>query len=131
MAATGPGSQAITGKEEGGSHFVEAAKVTASRIKKEYESHEFVLPNASVNLDFKANQTAFRPVDDPAGGVPRAHLVIIRTDQTIEIRLNGVAKDIITITSGEGSISLTVVEVTNIFLTVPGAVDANVKILLS
>ena len=131
MANSGPGQQAITGKADGGSHFDEAAKVTASRIKKVYESHEFVLPNASVDFDLKIQQTAFRPVSDAAGGVPRAHLVIIRTDQTITFRINDVANDLITITAGEGSLSLTVQEVTNLFFTVPGAVDANVKILLS
>lgn len=103
-------------------------RVGAAKIKKFYESHEFVLAPAASNVDLKATQNAFRPITAVGGGVPRAHTITIRTDGDITIRFNSTANDPITLLATEGSMTWDITEVTNVFLSsTPGA---NVKVTL-
>ena len=94
MAATGPGSQAIDGKDEGGSHFVEAAKVQAAQIKKKYTSKTFVLNNGSVDVDLLT--LAADAFDKNA----KVHAILIRSDQNISVKFNTNTDDAVPVDAG-------------------------------
>lgn len=114
----------ISGKKDAGNAYEEAAKVTASLIKKVYESKEFSLVGVQTDYDFGAGQTAF------GTALPKAHTVIIRTDKNITVKLNDAGNDPVTITSAEGVFTISAVEVTNIFITQIAQTSA-IKIILA
>lgn len=92
-----------------------------------YDSVEFQLATGQTNYNVKVNQvTSFI-------NAPRAHSLIIKTDQTITIKFNSTSNSSHTISRGEGSLTITRnmgFEVTNIFITNSSGNTANIKILL-
>lgn len=125
LATAGPYTYAgIDGKSGAGNVHNEANRVVAAMIKKQYESHEFLLSAGQTDFDFKVQQSAFSSTK-----VPRAHFIIIRTDADVSFKLNSISDDSITLTAGEGQFIFSAQEVTNIFFTNTPA--ANLKIILS
>ena len=92
-----------------------------------YESKEFTVANAQTDYDMKTQVT------DAFSTVKRAHGIIIRTDQSISVKLNATGSDSITLTSTEAQLVVGQemrMEITNIFITNASGSTANVKILL-
>jgi len=101
----------------------EAARVQASLLKDDYESHEFTVPGGGLvdsNLTVSA-PTAFATI-------LRAHTVIIRTTANISFRFNSVARPAVSLSVGEASFSINALEVSALFLTAPAG--AQIKVLL-
>jgi len=115
----------IAGKANGGAVYEEAARVMASRCNSVYESKEFSVANGASNYSMKNN------VANAFLTVPRAHLIIVRTDQNITFKLNSTGGDAITLTSTEGSFTLDAAEVTDIFFSNSSGSAANVKVVLA
>lgn len=113
----------IDGKAEHGNWGNEANRIQASRIKNNYESHEFAC--AGADQDFKVTQSAFR-IDGT--GVIRAHTITVRTDGDITIRFNSLTNDAISLSAAEATLTWNITEVTNIFFSC-GA-GANLKVTL-
>lgn len=92
-----------------------------------YDSAEFSLTTGNTNYNVKTNEsTSFV-------SVPRAHSIIIRTDQTITVRFNSISNSAITISRGEGSLTITRdigLEITNIYVTNASGSTAAIKIFL-
>ena len=92
-----------------------------------YESKEFTVANGQTNYDIKDQVTgAFTTV-------VKAHAIIIRTDQTITVRLNSTSNDAITISSTEAQLTVGQdmrLEITNVYITNASGATANVKIML-
>lgn len=92
-----------------------------------YDSVEFSLATGQTDYDVKTNQsTSFK-------NVPRAHSLIIRTDQTITVKFNDDSNTSMTISRGEGSLTVTRnmgFEITNLFITNASGSTAAIKIFL-
>ncbi len=118
----GVGDQVITGKDEGGAPLIEAAKVTAAQIKKNYSSATFTLPNPSVDVDLLALvATAF----DKNKIV---HAILIRSDQNISVKFNANTEDSVPVDAG-APFPFSALEITKIFLS-NNVANANVNIIL-
>lgn len=110
----------IQGKEGAGRWDNEADRVTASRVKPVYESKEFNI-GAQTDYSVKVNESAFVKF-------ARAHTVIIRTDQDITLKLNLDTNEAISLSRTERTVTLDIVELTDIFFTT--TVATNIKIIL-
>ena len=106
-------------------------KVLSRKVAEEYhdvyDSAEFNLITAQTDYDVAANVTgAF-------SNIKNAHSIIIRTNKTISIKLNSDTNASITITIGEGSLTIDRkmgFEITNVFITNISGLTAAIKILL-
>lgn len=102
-------------------------KVVVPKYYNAYDSVEFTLATAQSDYNIKVNElTSFN-------AVPYAHCLMIRTNQTISIKLNSASNSAITIDVSEGSLVITrdtAIEITNIFVTNNSGSSAAVKILL-
>lgn len=92
-----------------------------------YDSVEFALTTGQTDYNVATNQaTSFV-------NAPYAHSIVIRTDQTITVKFNASTNTAITISRGEGSLTITRdmgIEVTNIFITNSSGSTANIKVLM-
>jgi len=123
MAATGPGSQAITGKDEGGSHFDEAAKVQAAQIKKKYTSKSVVVAIAAVDVDLLTLAA------DAFDKNKKVHMVRIKSDQPISVKFNTNTEDSVPIAANT-EFEFSSLEITALFFSNASGVIANVDIIL-
>ena len=119
MTATGK----IIGKEGTGNVHEEADNILAASMKPDYESKEFTVANGTNSKDVKATEGAF------GAALPRAHSVLIRSDQNITIRFNDDANDDITVFA-DVEFPISTLEVTNIFIDNNSGNPAAVKIIL-
>jgi len=92
-----------------------------------YDSIEFQLTTGQTDYNLKTNQaTSFK-------NVPYAHSVVIRTDQTITVKLNASTNTVFTVSRGEGSFTFTRnmgIEITNLYISNASGNTANIKIFL-
>ena len=123
MEATGPGSQAISGKDEGGSHFDEAAKVQAAQIKKKYTSKSVVVAIAAVDVDLLTLAA------DAFDKNKKVHAVFIRSDQDISVKFNTNTDDSITVDAGV-PFTFSALEVTALFFSNASGINAAVRVIL-
>jgi hypothetical protein len=90
----------------------------------------------SAEFDLITGQTDYNVGGNVAGAfsnVKYAHSVIIRTNQTVSIKLNSTANASITVSRAEGSITISRdlgLEISNIFVTNASGNTAAVKILM-
>lgn len=96
-----------------------------------YSSIEFTVATGQTNSDVLANNATF---DDQFGaGLFNgfANKMVLRTDQTITVRVNSTSNHAITVTSTDSPFTLAGVEINNVYITNASGSTANVKILLS
>jgi hypothetical protein len=93
-----------------------------------YDSIEFQVTTATTDYNVKTTQaTSFK-------NAPIAHSIVIRTDQTVTVKLNASTNTAFTVSRGEGSFTITRnmgIEVTNLFITNVSGNTANIKIFLA
>jgi hypothetical protein len=92
-----------------------------------YDSVEFQLATGQTDYNVRTVQTS------SFINAPRAHSLIIKTDQTITVKFNDNTNSSHTISRGEGSLTITRnmgFEITNIFITNASGNTANIKIFL-
>ena len=107
------GAGDIAGKVSSGNAVEQAAIAAATRMKPDYLSHEVTVPGGGfTDESLKNDQSAI-----PSGS--RIHTVIIRTDQDITLKLNKNTNPVISLSSTERTITLDVIEITDIFVTAP------------
>lgn len=109
--SVGSGQKQISGKNESGNEELAANRAMAAQVKKDYESHAFVLPNGSndVNIKTALAVTAFDKI-------VRAHHILVRSDATISFKLNSAGEDPITV-DADIPFPLSLVEFNALFLT--------------
>ena|SRR3990167_8541011 len=95
-----------------------------------YESVEFNLSTGQTNYNLDTNQADFLAVFGPGNVWPKhpTHMVL-RTDQTITVKLNLTGNNSITVTSTDSPLEIAGVEIINVFLTNSSGNTAAVKIL--
>jgi len=96
-----------------------------------YSNIEFSVTNGQTNYDVLANNATFD--DQFAATLPEffANKMVLRTDQTITVRVNSATNDAITVTSTDSPFTLAGVEINNVYITNASGNTAAVKILLS
>jgi len=100
-----------------------------TKISPYYESVEFALATASTDYDLDANQADFLSVFSSKTNTPYPSQVMIRTDQTITIKLNSTGNHAITITATDSPIILKGLEISNMFISNASGSTANIKLL--
>lgn len=102
-------------------------KIVVPKYFNVYDSVEFTLATGQSDYNIAVNESlSFK-------NVKYAHCLMIRTNQTISIKLNSASNSDITIDISEGSLVITrdtAIEITNIFVTNNSGASAAVKILL-
>ena len=119
----GVADQVITGKDEGGAPLIEAAKVTAAQIKKNYSSKTFVLANGSNDDNLLTlAATAFDKNK-------KVHAILVRSDVDISLKFNANTEDSVPVDAG-APFPFSALEITAIFLTNNSGGPAAVNIIL-
>lgn len=96
-----------------------------------YTNVEFSVTTGQTNYDVLANNATF---DDQFSAILPyffANKMVLRTDQTITVRVNSTSNHAITVTSTDSPFTLAGVEIQNIYITNASGNTAAVKILLS
>jgi len=103
---------------------------TNTKIGRYYESVEFTLNDATTDYDLDANQSDFLAVfNSNVDDEEFPTQVMIRTDQTITVKLNATGNQSITITSTDSPLVIKGIKLKNLFLTNTSGTNAAVKLL--
>jgi len=93
-----------------------------------YENIEFTLNDGQTDYDLDVNQAAFLSKFQAAGMPIVPSFVMIRTNQTITVKLNKTTNDAITITSTDSPFVIDGVLINNMFLSNASGSNAAVKL---
>jgi hypothetical protein len=104
--------------------------VTNATGSRYYESIEFNVSTGQTNYDVASNQATFGTIFGEGKVVPSpAREMILRTDQTITVKLNSSSNHSITVTAGDSPFSYQG-EVSNVYITNASGSTASIKLLL-
>ena len=96
-----------------------------------YTEVEFQVTSPSTNYDVDSNNATFHGKFGAGLFHGFANKAVIRTDQTITVKVNSTSNDAVTVTTTDSPFTLAGVEINNIFITNASGSTANVKILLT
>ncbi len=105
---------------------------TQNQIHRYYENIEFNLPTGNTDYDVAANQATFMSNFGPLNVVSQnPTALVVRTNQTISIKLNATTNHAITIASTDSPYVIKGVEYNKIFITNNSGSTAAIKLFVS
>lgn len=105
---------------------------TSNNVDRIYESIEFNLTTGQTDYQLTANQSTFLAyfgTSTQAGRYPSD--VLIRTNNTISVKLNSSTQQSITITSTDSPFRITGVQIADLFITNASGSTAAIKLLFT
>ena len=94
-----------------------------------YESIEFNVSTGTTDYDLDDQQATFLAVLGSANERPYPSSVVIRTDQTISVKLNSTSNHAITIASTDSPFTIEGVQIRNLYITNNSGSVAAIKLL--
>lgn len=98
-------------------------------ITRYYESIEFNVVTATTDYDLDSQQATFLAVLGSANERRYPSSVVIRTDQTISVKLNATGNHAITIASTDSPFVIEGVEISNLYITNNSGNTAAIKLM--